>query len=365
MSASKLVKKVKAKAVPIQIQVCVVVPILEIRGFDSKWSQEYFEVTIRELLAFSEADFKLGFRDYPIENFRIQLLKKPKRKKSRTVTINGMKLPRLWQHLNVSFTCTLTLVDFSIQTASGKPDKSLTLAQRQAMHAQIACEQFASVITQLLLATQIAKPDVLAVDEIELYLFKRFLKTADSVHRLCSIGEFIDRQSWPVIEALPICSVWQWLCSSVPLAENLGKTPVDRALNAFTYLVKDEPAKRSELESLMWAMVGLEALYGRGASDLTYQLVEKVGVLLGKNERLEKLVREMYRFRSLFIHGKADFPSAFFDAYGLPEYDKYMKKSDVTARSIAILIASLQQLVKRNWKNLGFSFIADDPPHEI
>jgi hypothetical protein len=32
--------------------------------------------------------------------------------------------------------------------------------------------------------------------------------------------------------------------------------------------------------------------------------------------------------------------------------------------SCAILTASMQQLIKRNWKNLTFSYSADDPPRE-
>lgn len=352
------------KATPIKFNVCVVVPVLEIRGFDSKWSQSLFEGTLQELIAFSSTDFELGFKDYVFENFRVQLLKKPKRKKSHAVTVSGKILPRLWNELNISFSCNLILTDFSIQTIDGKPATTLSLGQRQAMCAQVACETFAYAVTKLLVATQIAKPDVINVNDIELFINNRFFETEKSVRRFGSIGDFIDKGQWPPIEPLPIQAAWQWLCSFVPLSENLGKTAVERALNAFTYLIKNSSANRTELENLMWAMIGLEALYGRGTSDLTFQLVEKVGVLLGKDKHFEKRLKEMYRFRSMFIHGKTNFPGAFFTADGLPEFDQFMEKSDVTTLAEALLIASLQQLVKRNWKALSFSFVPDDPPQE-
>jgi len=125
-------------------------------------------------------------------------------------------------------------------------------------------------------------------------------------------------------------------------------------------LLAQKPFDGRELVDLMWAMIGLEALYGRGTSDLTHQLVEKAGVLLGRSTGFEKSVKEMYRFRSLFVHGKMPFPGVFFTSDGTPAYESHTYDAgDASFLAAAVLVASLQQIAKRNWTSLSFSYIVD------
>jgi hypothetical protein len=242
----------------------------------------------------------------------------------------------------------------------------MSLEDRVSFHVAIARERFANTITSVLVASQIAKPGVLRTNELEIWVNNQCWKTTNSICGVFGeVVEFTGKNSWPNIETLSIKEVWRWMRSCDPLPNSLGKTALERALNAVTYLLSGKPIEGAELVDLMWAMVGLEALYGRGTSDLTYQLVEKATVLLGQYKGFEKSLKEMYNLRSKFLHGKASFPSALFDSEGLREYERYSDKSnDATMLASAVLIATLQQMVKHNWKNLSFSFVADDPPRE-
>ena len=156
----------------------------------------------------------------------------------------------------------LTLTNFRIERYDGKP---IPLSERVALHAQAASESFARAVTSILVASQIAQPGVVRTHELEIWVAKRFLKTTEGVLGFFGeMAELAGEKAWPKIESLSIKEVWQWMCSFDPLSENLGQSEIGRALNAITHLLSEKPVEGRELVNLMWAMTGLEALYGRG-----------------------------------------------------------------------------------------------------
>jgi hypothetical protein len=360
--SKQLIVMSMAKEPPVKFRATVIVPILEPLPFEYNWFK-YFKPSlapaVNALTAFSADDLQLT--EYQASNLRVAVRKTPKSRKQRTVLIGGQKLPRRgcveWE-----WSVDLTVTNFQATSSDGKP---IPLSERVSLHVQLACEGFAQAVTSILVASQIAQPGVLRTYELEMWVGKRFLKTTDSIlGYLGEVVEFAGEKAWPKIESLSIKQVWQWMCFFGPLSDNLGQSEIGRALNALTYLLSEKPIEGHNLVDLMWAMIGLEALYGRGASDLTYQLVEKAGVLLGRSAGFDKSVKEMYRFRSLFIHGKAPFPGAFFMSDGTSEYERHSDEaSEACYLAAAVLVASLQQIAKRNWKSLGFSFVVDEP-HE-
>lgn len=349
-----------AKEPPVKLQATVIVPIMGPLAHDSwfKYFKPSLTPALNELTTFSTQDLHLA--EYKAENLRVAVRKTPKRRKRRMRVIGGQQLPRL-PCVELEWTVDLTLTDLRVESNDGKP---ICLSERISFCMQIACERFAETVTSILVASHIAQPGTLRTYELEIWMVGQFLKTTDGVCGFFGeIVEFAGEKAWPQIEFLSIKQVWAWMCSFDPLSENLGKSEISRALNALSYLLSDKPSEGRDLVDLMWAMIGLEALYGRGTSDLTYQLVEKVGVLLGRSAGFEKSVKEMYRFRSLFVHGKAPFPAAFFTSDGMPEYERHSNEaSDASFLASAVLIASLQQIAKRKWKNLSFSFVVDEPP---
>lgn len=343
------------KEPPVTFRAKVVVPICQLAPGIANFFK-YFDPTITpavaELRSFTVED--LAAVEHRMKNLRI-VIKTPRENKSH-------QFPKR-QSINLEWSVDITLINFKVEMTGGR---SMPLAERIEAHKQVACERFAGVVASIFVASQIARPGVLRTHDLELWVDGRFLEKADGVSGFWGeIVEFAGKKSWPKIETLPTKDVWRWMCSFDPLAGNLGKTAVARALNAATYLLARKAGEGNDLIDLMWSMVGLESLYGRGTADLTYQLVEKTKVLLGQSDGFEKSVKEMYRFRSLFIHGKAPFPGALFTWDGMPEYDRYAdESSDAAFLASAVLIASLQQLVKRNWKAISFSFVSDDLPRE-
>jgi hypothetical protein len=352
-----------AKEPPVEFRVTVIVPILEPLPFEYNWFK-YFKPSlasaINALTAFSADDLQLA--EYKASNLRVRVRKTPKSRKRRTVLIGGQKLRRRGC-VELEWSVDLTLTDFQATRSDGK---SIPLSERVSLHVELACEGFAQAVTSVLVASQIAQPGVMRSYELEIWLGKRFLKTTEGVFgSFGEIVEFAGEKAWPNIESLSIKQVWQWMCFFDPLPGNLGQSEIGRALNALTHLLSEKPIEGRELVDLTWAMIGLEALYGRGTTDLTYQLVEKARVLLGQSAGFEKSVKEMYRFRSLFIHGKAPFPGAFFASDAMPEYERHINEaSHASFLAAAVLVASLQQIAKRNWKSLSFSFVVDEPRPE-
>jgi len=136
-------------------------------------------------------------------------------------------------------------------------------------------------------------------------------------------------------------------------SEGFSKNPVGRALCALSQVFN---SRNDENMRLVWAMVGLEALYVKGKVSITEQVKEKIQTLLGKVETHKKKINEMYEHRSRFIHGDIDIPGIHcFDNSDFE--DKQCKTADL---AIAILIATLQEIIIKDWSSLEFSYSISD-----
>ena len=97
---------------------------------------------------------------------------------------------------------------------------------------------------------------------------------------------------WPPIQALSIVLVWEWLQKVPGFNNDFGVTEVGRALAAFTHLLRRrDPTTVGEV--LLWALLGLEALYTRGTSELGAQLSIKTQLLLGEQQEFKKSITRM------------------------------------------------------------------------
>jgi len=339
------------KLPPITFQAKVIVPILKEPAFFSNWYKHFkpnSDKAISALLSLKTEDFPL--RDYSIKNLKISTSK------------NHNK-----EFIKLIWTLDITLTKFDYYDMDGNPITNIPLEERVSSHKDYAAICFAENILWFIVASNIAQPGVLRTRELEVWVGKKLVEKKDKVFGyLSSVVESAGEKSWPKLETLSILATWQWMRQFIPLSDSLGKSNVERAINAFTHLLSEGQDEGRDLIDLMWTMVGLESIYGRGTNDLTFQLVEKAGVFLGKHPGFDKDVKEMYRFRSLFVHGKAQFPSAFFTSDALPEYTRHSSEaSDASHLSSALLLATLQQMAKRNLNELNFSFTLNDhlPDH--
>ena len=108
---------------------------------------------------------------------------------------------------------------------------------------------------------------------------------------------------------------------------------------------------------LLWGLVGLEALYVKGQSELTKQVQDKSQAFLGRQESFKKALSQMYDFRSRFVHGDLGFP-----ALGLlrDARDEVARFDDdlikATSIATAVLAATIQQLILRDWSGVDFEY---------
>lgn len=157
--------------------------------------------------------------------------------------------------------------------------------------------------------------------------------------------------AWPEIRELPLSTVWRWLKASRSIESNFATGAVGRALHAAAHILY----ARSFVTELVWVMVGLESLFTSGEGGLLHQVRERGQALLGRSGRASKDISEMYRIRSKFLHGKLDFPGPHYADHGGDEFRHWtgdMLQALATGR--AMLIASLQELIVRDWHELEF-----------
>jgi hypothetical protein len=152
---------------------------------------------------------------------------------------------------------------------------------------------------------------------------------------------------------LDLLTVWNWATKN-GLLGSIGKTALCRAFNAFSYLFIDPLDDQSVL--LFWSLIGIEALYVSPSAKIMEQVRERSELLLGPVTAFKKKLSRMYDFRSKFIHGALPFPGKFFTQNARPEYKQFADEvNEASMLAQAILTATLQEMVIRDWNELSLS----------
>jgi hypothetical protein len=159
------------------------------------------------------------------------------------------------------------------------------------------------------------------------------------------------KMNWPHLRTLKLIDAWNWHLQRKTYLEMEGfeNDPTSRAINAFSRLF-ESPTMDIAMH-LVWAMVGIEALYVRGKDSVMQQVRDKVPSVLGEHEMFKKGFKKMYEFRSRFIHGDLDIPGLYHLGDAGAEIEKYHTDQERTVSfAVAILTASLQEIITGNWK---------------
>jgi hypothetical protein len=166
---------------------------------------------------------------------------------------------------------------------------------------------------------------------------------------------------WPPIQELPFRKAWDWGESMEGFADGFSDSAITRALTALTHIMDadhNDPQIR-----LFWAMVGIEALYSRGRESVMEQLREKSRLLLGVGDTSRRDFTRMYDFRSEFVHGRRDFEALLVLGDARPEVGRFAADLiNATQLAIAILVATLQEVIRREWTGLHFEYIVTEAP---
>jgi len=172
----------------------------------------------------------------------------------------------------------------------------------------------------------------------------------------------VDEHGWPTLCRLPIADVDEWLCTIPGVQESMGVDRTGRALAALSCFLCRSPDQGSEM-GIVWALLGLEALYAEGNQGLSQQILRKSELVLGTKRANKKRLDSVYNYRSRFLHGDIDMPFAFTDNHiDPPDLGKFMFETyDYWGIATSMLVATLQQMVRLKVVELKFSLSLDKP----
>lgn len=212
-------------------------------------------------------------------------------------------------------------------------------------------------IGDLAIATNIARPGAVQFEKAISQRGTKLSKDGQAFSWILGeIQHHAESKGWPPLRALELSSVVNWMANLPGYSSGTSKGRVSRALSALSYIVEGRPSDHSQVD-LVWALLGLEALYGFGNQGLRAQLTEKTEVLLGPRQSDKKHFGAMYDYRSRFIHGDLDFPPSY-RLFEDPEGDDEFAFQTYECWTVAsaVLISSLQELVRRNAFDLEFGY---------
>lgn len=169
--------------------------------------------------------------------------------------------------------------------------------------------------------------------------------------------------NWPKLHLLGFQKVWDWYFRFEADVLELTSSSTGRALNALSHVFHDVLGKDSYAD-ILWIMIGLEALYCQGNSNVLGQLNVKSALLLGKRVSFKKEFNKMYDYRSRFVHGDLNFQNQYTYVDSSEKVDLHLDDFwSVRALALATFIATLQRLVMENWSSISFEYILKGEPH--
>ena len=159
------------------------------------------------------------------------------------------------------------------------------------------------------------------------------------------------------IKDLDILQTWKWFIENLSLMYGKIQTPVFRALHAYNQLLKKNTGSSNELQ-LLWSMVGLESIFtdeSINEESLSSQIVTRSNLLFEGMVSSKKL-KNMYRIRSKFIHGKLNSTILIEDVF---EEEKIMNRYDFPIADSArlatvLLLSALQLFIANGWNDIKF-----------
>src|ERR1700761_1047229 len=223
----------------------------------------------------------------------------------------------------------------------------------------VAVSEFEMHVNNLLLLANLLRPGSIDADKgFAVHGEKLFRETAPFVaHRLYEAVQASNIASWPPFHTVALRDAWAWLERSRCTSKGVGVGPLGRAWAALSHVTTDSLFSSSSID-LVWALVGLEALYAKGNVGLKEQLVAKTEVILGPRQRNKKDFGAIYDYRSRLLHGDLDLPLRYtpYDAaFGYQKFDDELARHEALA--LAVLIATLQLMASRSWTELEFNYV--------
>jgi len=219
----------------------------------------------------------------------------------------------------------------------------------------IAYKKLDEAIAALAMCTYLAMPDEIHFFPTELLPTQpehfESIVPSGSIRRAIVIAKEVN---WPSIQTLSLQRVVDWVMDVPGWKDGIGRGRVGRGLAAFSHCLSADRGFGSAV-GLLWAMVGLEALYCSSHEGLRSQLTERSQLILGPFVTHKKRFGQVYDYRSRFVHGDMDVPFAHRERRDDEDVWSFIWESDDAASlALAALIATLQVLIQQGSHDLAF-----------
>lgn len=219
-------------------------------------------------------------------------------------------------------------------------------------------EFFREQVGAILLAACIARPASFRVSDATVATRLGLTALPELRSRLprdCRI--LSERYKWPQLVTLSTARTLDWLTKLEGTASAYGRGPIGRAVAAVSYAAS--PSHQNE-SRILWPLIGLEAIYGRGTDGLQRQILEKSETFLGPRKEHKREFKKIYSERSSFVHGETDIPFSYSrESTGSSDLTK--RHEDIASLALAVLVATLQRLAYEDRTDLEFGYRRLDP----
>lgn len=172
------------------------------------------------------------------------------------------------------------------------------------------------------------------------------------------LGE-LDFEIWPKLKILNLAETWEWFTNNRDVFEGKYDKPLYRCFCSYANVLGGGINLNEEI-ALLWSMIGIESVYAANQShdeSIIQQIYDRTSFLLGENLNYKRIMKDTYKIRSKFIHGKLNFPGFCYrleseDNY-TTFYNKHIGKAVVT--SMAVVAATLQYAIEKKWNDIVFN----------
>lgn len=206
------------------------------------------------------------------------------------------------------------------------------------------------------IAANIARFGSLNIQKLQYFQGSNLLIQSAGTGAFLDRPESFDTLGWPKLVNLKLKEVLLWLDEVPGVAASVSETALGRAIAAFTHLLH---GWGKDSLSLVWGVMGLEALYATGSIGLRNQIIERSQAVLGDNPA-PRLLGKIYDFRSRLVHGDKNVPFAF-NGSDVGNAGRFRSTlHDYESFVLVILVATLQFMCQKHLFELRFRSVLDE-----
>jgi len=244
------------------------------------------------------------------------------------------------------------LEDFGYEPVDERSEK-----EAQAHVNFVLSENLKFELNNLLLCANIAHPGNISTLEGNVFIDGEIYENVDGFYAFdmkCAIEE-ANKLKWPSFTSISVSEVIEWQKRTNAFDGGISTKQVGRAIAALSNTIEDPQNVGYSALRIAWCILGLEALYCKEKSGLREQLSTNTELLLGAKEENKKVFGKLYDFRSQLLHGSINVPLRYTISDDAPKFNKFV--SNITPYenlALAILLATLQKMIKNNWVELNF-----------